>query len=203
MQKLATLILFVALIAAFLLGATVNSHLQIRPAPSPTPTPLPTPGWAGTARTVTDVGFWIALRILALATLGGLAWAGVRLAHRRASTIYPNEHGLAPVVIRRVGKAVVLYDMNRELATVLLPDGKKGVRIERMEGPYQLQISTQAQAVQGIRAAVSGKGGFGPGDVAGFLQRVTRGPVGVRVLAEEVPLLEGELVYGDDGSKGE
>lgn len=101
----------------------------------------------------------LALGIILLAFLGGLAYAAVRLALKRATTIYPDRSGLYPVVDRKVGKIRVFHDPNRApvAATLYTPEGVTFVPSPE-PGPGQLQVTGQAQAAQALRAAASGVG---------------------------------------------
>ena len=99
------------------------------------------------------------LAIILLAFLAGLAYAAVRLALKRATTIYPDRSGLYPVVDRKVGKIRVFHDPIRApvAATLYTPEGVTFV-VSPEPGPGQLQVTGQAQAAQALRAAASGVG---------------------------------------------
>jgi hypothetical protein len=97
--------------------------------------------------------------------LGGLGALGVALVWgvRMALTIAPNRKGIFPLLLGRVGKAWVIHDPNRALAgTNLIPVGPdktphfipalpEGLERE------QVQITSQAQMVQGVAAAANGE----------------------------------------------
>jgi hypothetical protein len=111
----------------------------------------------------------VALGMVLLLTLAGLGWGAVYWLHRRVDTIYPNDAGLYPIRERRFGRARVFHDPNRAptAATVYAAE-QPGMCVERCVrvehalpegGAYvQGQVTGQAQAVQAIRAAVSGGG---------------------------------------------
>jgi hypothetical protein len=80
------------------------------------------------------VAFLALLGGVVLLTVGGLGWGVVRWLHRRAGTLYPDASGLYPLREGRVGRSRVFHDPNRALQ----------------------QVTGQAQAVQALRAAVSG-----------------------------------------------
>ncbi|MBC7249303.1 MAG: hypothetical protein H5T62_03390 [Anaerolineae bacterium] len=101
----------------------------------------------------------VAFGLIVLAFLGGLAYAAVRLALKRATTIYPDHSGLYPVVQCRVGNSRVFHDPNRTpvATTVYTPQGVTFVASPD-PSPGQLQVTGQAQVAQALRAAASGVG---------------------------------------------
>jgi hypothetical protein len=107
------------------------------------------------------VAFLALLGGVVLLTVGGLGWGVVRWLHRRAGTLYPDASGLYPLREGRVGRSRVFHDPNRALSgsTVYAPgQGQVIVRHvvpDGLEGAQQ-QVTGQAQAVQALRAAVSG-----------------------------------------------
>lgn len=109
------------------------------------------------------IAFRVFLGAVLLLTISGTGWAVVRWLNRRVDTFYADRAGLFPVRESRVGRARVFHDPNRAPTgtTVyaprmprlyvdhVLPDG----------GAFmQQQITTQAQAAQAFRAAVSSGG---------------------------------------------
>ena len=109
------------------------------------------------------IAFRVLLGAVLLLTVAGLGWGIVRLLHRRVDTVYPDRAGLYPIRESRVGRARVYHDPNRA------PSGTTvyATRVPRLHvnhvlpegGSFlQQQITTQAQAAQAFRAAVSSGG---------------------------------------------
>ena len=99
------------------------------------------------------------LALIVLAFLAGLAYAAVRLALKRAMTIYPDHSGLYPVVQCRVGNNRVFHDPNRTpVATTIYTAQGVTFAASPDPSPGQLQVTGQAQAAQALRAAASGIG---------------------------------------------
>jgi len=108
--------------------------------------------WIGMAMKLT-------LGIILLAFLAGLAYAAVRLALKRATTIYPDRSGLYPVVQCRVGNSRVFHDPNRTpVATTIYTTQGVTFAASPDLSPGQLQVTGQAQVAQALRAAASGPG---------------------------------------------
>lgn len=115
--------------------------------------------------------FLIGLMAVTLLSLASLGYGLTRLLLKRASTVYPDEHGIYPVLRGRVGDAEYTFDPNRSPApvTVFAKDGVDStVRVIQAVNStavvsdelrdIQSQVTSQAQAVQAIRAGVSGTG---------------------------------------------
>jgi len=101
----------------------------------------------------------VVLGLIVLTFLAGLAYAAVRLALKRAMTIYPDHSGLYPVVQCRVGNNRVFHDPNRTpVATTIYTAQGVTFAASPDPGPGQLQVTGQAQAAQALRAAASGIG---------------------------------------------
>ena len=62
--------------------------------------------------------FLIGLMAVSLLALVGLGYGLTRLLLKRASTVYPDEHGIYPVLRGRVGDAEYAFDPNRSPAPV-------------------------------------------------------------------------------------
>lgn len=112
----------------------------------------------------TMLPFRVAFRVLIgatiLLTITGLGWGVVRWLHHRTDTIYPDRAGLYPIREGRIAGSKVFHDPNRALSgsTVYAMDPQVEVQHAVPEGQAhaQHQITTQAQAAQAMRAAVSG-----------------------------------------------
>lgn len=109
-------------------------------------------------------GFRIGAMAILLVALAGVGYGLTRLLVRRANTIYADAHGIFPVIRGRVGGAAYIHDPNRAPTpcTLYRADDTAGASVTHvlpkgMEGD-QLQITSQAQVVQAVRAGVSGTG---------------------------------------------
>ncbi len=109
--------------------------------------------------------FQVAFRVLLggvfLLTLGGLGWGVVRWLNYRVSTLYPNHAGLYPVREAQLGQARVFHDPNRAAtATTVYAHGLPDLTVQHPlpqgHANAQWQVTSQAQATQALRAAVSG-----------------------------------------------
>jgi hypothetical protein len=113
----------------------------------------------------TMMPFRIAFRILlggiVLLTLAGLGWGLVHWLNRRSETMYPDRAGLYPIREGRIGRATVFHDPNRTVTgSTVYADGPSSVEVRHPvplgQAAAQEQVTTQAQATQALRAAVSG-----------------------------------------------
>jgi hypothetical protein len=134
------------------------------------------------------VWVWFAVKVLALvlvlATLAGVAWAGVRWADRRARSYYADRAGLFPAVRVRPGEAVA--DLNRAPAGVVVGT----YHLPELPEPTEagLRVTTQAQAAQ-LLAAATRDGGPTPA-TARLLERVGRPAVQLAPPMPDVRILE-------------
>jgi len=138
------------------------------------------------------------LGLLALVSLlAGAVYYGVAMLRTRTQLVYPNRHGIFPLVRLRIGDQVVMHDPNRQPTptTVYGPDGQGGVSVRPVVLPELLEAMraavAQAQAVQAIRAGVSGEAGAAPEAV----QRATQG-----VWAASASALPAVHIIGDDAA---
>ena len=153
------------------------------------------------------IAFRVLLGTIALATVAGLGWAVVRWLIRRADTVYPNHAGLYPIREGRIGGAKVFHDPNRALAgtTVYASDTPQLTvqhPIPEDQAYAQQQVTTQAQAAQALRAAVSGTAPLHTGDRSPMEllvdRRVSRPLPEVKTLELEASHIERLLEEGDD-----
>ena len=153
------------------------------------------------------VAFRVLLGGVVLLTLAGLGWGGVRWLHRRADTVYPDQAGLYPLREGRIGGAKVFHDPNRALTgSTVYAAGPSTVEVRPAmpEGQAyaQQQVTTQAQAAQALRAAVSGSAPLPAGEhlAIGALssRRVSRPLPEVRSLELEPSHIE-RLLLEDGG----
>jgi hypothetical protein len=160
------LILLLFLLAAFTLGVVVANR-----GPSPQyRAALEAQQLATKAKTdAIKVAFLGGLAVAAVLTACGLAMALVRAVWQRPQLIRPNDSGLFPVVRGHAGREVFYHDLNRQLAgTTVYHVGPDGLEVQqcvpagREAEPFgsaqdrQLQVTTQAQAVQLVAAASRG-----------------------------------------------
>jgi hypothetical protein len=109
------------------------------------------------------IAFRVLLGALLLITAAGIGWAVIRWLNRRVDTFYPDSAGLYPIRESRVGRARIYHDPNRAPSgtTVYAPQTPQ-LHVDHVlsEGTafMQQQITTQAQAAQAFRAAVSSGG---------------------------------------------
>lgn len=116
----------------------------------------------------------IAVGILAI----GGAIAAVLWIHKKVSTIYPNDSGQWPVIIRKGRGWTLLHDPNRGLgpATLIAKDASSGPSISfalPADGETMAQVASQAQAVSLITAASRGRGQITP-ESRGLLETLSR-----------------------------
>jgi hypothetical protein len=140
--------------------------------------------------------------------LAGAGYYGVANLRKRALLVYPNGHGIFPLVRVHIGGQVVVHDPNRQPTptTVYAADGRGGIAVTPVILPELLDATraavAQAATVQGIRAGVSSGAGLLPEHV----QRVAQGlfPAAeaaprVRIIGDgaTVPQLDRLLAGGD------
>ena len=114
------------------------------------------------------VAFRVLLGTILLLTVTGLGWGLVRWLHRRAATTYPDRAGLYPIREGRIAGATIFHDPNRTLTgSTIYAAGPPRVEVHHPlpagQGYAQEQVTTQAQAAQALRAAVSGSGALPAG----------------------------------------
>ena len=107
-------------------------------------------------------GFWLGLSVVVLGMMVGASLGGILWLRRRANTIYPDAHGIFPVIRGKVGNLLYYHDPNRAVSAVTIYSTVQNA--SRMEVSHvlsrdltqiQAQITTQAQNVQAIRAGTS------------------------------------------------
>jgi len=92
----------------------------------------------------------IALGAVSLASLAlGVSVAGA-YGLRKALTVGPNDAGLFPLLLGRIGGAWVVHDPNRAMGAVTSMGG--AVQVQQLLAPGQLTVTTQAQMVQATAA---------------------------------------------------
>lgn len=100
--------------------------------------------------------------------LGGTGFYTVANLRKRSLLVYPNRHGLFPLVRVHIGGQVIVHDPNRQPApaTVYAADGRGGVAVTPVVLPELLDATraavAQAATVQAIRAGVSSGAGLLP-----------------------------------------
>lgn len=141
--------------------------------------------------------------------LAGAGFYGVANLRKRALLVYPNGHGIFPLVRVHVGSQVIVHDPNRQPTPTIVyaADGRGGVTVTPVLLPELLDATraavAQAATVQAIRAGVSSGAGFLPE----HMQRVAQGlfptpdpAPRVRIIGDgtAVPQLERLLAGGED-----
>jgi hypothetical protein len=152
------LILLLFLLAAFTLGVVVASR-----GPSPQyRAALEAQQLAIKAKTdAIKVAFLGGLAVAVVLAALGFAAGLARAVWQRPQLIRPNDSGLFPVIRGHAGREVFYHDPNRQLAgTTVYHAGPDGLGVQQrfpagMEAE-QLQVATQAQAVQLVAAASRG-----------------------------------------------
>ena len=164
-----------------------------------------------------------ALALFEVAALGGgllavvliLAGAGyysIASLHKRALLIYPNSHGIFPLVRVHIGDQVIVHDPNRQPTptTVYAADGRGGVAVTPVVLPKLLDATRAAVAqvatVQAIRAGVSSGAGLLPEHMQRVAQGLFPAPDAaprVRIIGDgaAVPQLDQLLTRGNDDSE--
>ncbi len=111
--------------------------------------------------------FRVTLMALIIVALAVGLWVTYLFVERKASTVYPNQKGVYPVLKLRVGRAAVLHDPNRATTATTVyttPELAENVQVVPVLAPgteaEQAVVTGRAQAVQAL-AAISG----GPQDV--------------------------------------
>jgi len=107
---------------------------------------------------------WAWRVVLVLGGLGALAVA-LLWGMRQALTIAPNRQGIFPFLLGRVGKAWVIHDPNRAMAstTIIGPGAQLADQVTVTHAlpagleADQLQVTGRAQAVQALAAVASGE----------------------------------------------
>jgi hypothetical protein len=129
--------------------------------------------------------------MIIVTVIAGLGYYTVVLLRKRALTVYPNNHGIFPLVQLHIGGQVVVHDPNRQpvSTTIYSPDGRGGVTVTPITLP-QLADATraavaQAATVQAIRAGVSSGAGLLPEHV----QRVAQSLFPASVAAPQVHII--------------
>jgi len=100
-----------------------------------------------------------------ISVLAGAGWAMVMWLNKKATTINPTPAGIYPLVVRRLGlpwlnRRLLFFNPNLTLfSTTVVTDGPT-VQVLHISPPAagaeQMQVTSQAQAVQAIAAAAQG-----------------------------------------------
>jgi len=164
MSKAFILLMLIALILAFVLGAVLRGRTYSSPSPEyltrAEQLRLENQARLNTIKTV----FLVALGVVILVGVTGITLGLVRMVWLKARLVYPARSGIFPVLVNRVGPQVILHDPNRTLAgTTVLGRGPDGVSVQHLLPPEagveaQLQVTTQAQVAQAVAAAAGGDG---------------------------------------------
>lgn len=155
---------------------------------------------------VAAVGGGAVILVLLLAGTGFYAVVNLR---KRALLVYPNNHGIFPLVRVHIGGQVIVHDPNRQPtpAIVYAPDDRGGVRVTPVFLPELLDATraavAQAATVQAIRAGVSSGAGLLPEHMQRVAQSLFPTPEAaprVRIIGDgaPVPQLDRLLAGGDD-----
>jgi hypothetical protein len=94
------------------------------------------------------------LRVVLILALIGAVAVGTLYGMRWALTISPNQQGIFPLLLGRVGQAWVVHDPNRSVSAVTAMGGEPPVT--HYLPPGQEQVTGQAQAIQLAAALASG-----------------------------------------------
>ncbi|MBN1639612.1 MAG: hypothetical protein JXA09_00160 [Anaerolineae bacterium] len=138
------------------------------------------------------IAFRVLLGAVLVLTLSGLGWGIVRLVHRRVDTVYADRAGLYPIREARVGRARIYHDPNRAPSgtTVYAPRLPR-LHVEHVlpEGGalMQQQVTTQAQATQAFRAAVSSGGAIPLGSAGPVPPQLPFDPLADRRVSRPIP----------------
>jgi hypothetical protein len=144
--------------------------------------------------------------------LTGAGYYGVASLRKRALLVYPNSHGIFPLVRVHIGSQVVVHDPNRQPTPTIVyaTDGRGGVAVTPVVLPELLDATraavAQAATVQAIRAGVSSGAGLLPEHmqrVAQDLFPTSEAAPRVRVIGDgaAVPQLDRLLTGGDDDAE--
>jgi hypothetical protein len=148
--------------------------------------------------------------LLAVAlVLAGAGYYGVATLRKRALLVYPNGHGIFPLVRVHIGGQVIVHDPNRQPTPTIVyaADGRGGVTVTPVVLPELLDATraavAQAATVQAIRAGVSSGAGLLPEHMQRVAQSLFPKPEAaprVRIIGDgaAVPLLDRLLAGGDD-----
>jgi hypothetical protein len=150
--------------------------------------------------------------IVVVLILVGAGFYGVANLCKRALLVYPNGHGIFPLVRVHIGGQVIVHDPNRQpMATIVYaPDGRGGVAVTPVVLPDLLDATraavAQAATVQAIRAGVSGSAGLLPEHVQRVAQSLFPTPEAApraRIIGDGagLPQLDRLLTSGDDDDK--
>lgn len=158
---------------------------------------------------VAAVGGGAVVLVLALA---GAGYYGVSNLRKRSLLVYPNSHGIFPLVRVRIGGQVVVHDPNRQPAPTIVyaAYGRGGVAVTPVVLPELLDATraavAQAATVQAIRAGVSSGAGLLPEHMQRVAQSLFPTPdvapcariIGAGAV---VPQLDRLLATGDDDTE--
>jgi hypothetical protein len=147
--------------------------------------------------------------VVVVLALAGAGCYGVANLRKRSLLVYPNSHGIFPLVRVHIGGQVVVHDPNRQPAPTIVytADGRGGVAVTPVVLPELLDATraavTQAATVQAIRAGVSSGAGLLPEHMQRVAQRLFPTPdpaPRVRVIGDGavVPQLDRLLAGGDE-----
>jgi hypothetical protein len=161
MSKVLTFVVLICLLLAFILGAV----LFTRPGDDHT--------WRDEQLdrvAVESAWQWAWLKLyagyllagLTIALVAGAGWALVMWLNKKATTIDPTPAGY-PLIVRRLGppwlsRALFVFDPNRAVYPATVVTGGPTVQVLQIAPPaasaeQQVQVTTQAQAVQAVAAA--------------------------------------------------
>lgn len=150
--------------------------------------------------------------VVVVLILAGAGCYGVANLRKRALLVYPNSHGLFPLVRVHIGGQVIVHDPNRQPTptTVYAADGRDRVAVTPVILPELLDATraavAQAATVQAIRAGVSSGAGLLPEHVQRVAQSLFPAPETaprVRIIGDgaAVPQLDRLLARGDDDTE--
>lgn len=141
--------------------------------------------------------------------LAGTGFYAVATLRKRSLLVYPNRHGLFPLVRVHIGSQVIVHDPNRQPApaTVYAADGRGGVAVTPVVLPELLDATraavAQAATVQAIRAGVSSGAGLMPEHMQRAAQSLFSAPdvaPQARIIGDgaAVPQLDRLLASGEE-----
>ncbi len=144
--------------------------------------------------------------------LAGAGYYGVANLRKRSLLVYPNSHGIFPLVRVHIGGQVIVHDPNRQPTPIIVyaADGRGGVAVTPVVLPELLDATraavAQAATVQAIRAGVSSGAGLLPDHVQRVAQSLFPTPEAaprVRIIGDgaAIPQLDRLLTRGDDDTE--
>lgn len=141
--------------------------------------------------------------------LAGAGYYGVANLRKRSLLVYPNSHGIFPLVRVHIGGRVVVHDPNRQPTPTIVyaAEGRGGVAVTPVVLPELLDATraavAQAATVQAIRAGVSSGAGLLPEHMQRVAQSLFQSPDAaprVRIIGDgaAVPQLDRLLASGEE-----